>query len=150
MKEVIIYCDGACSGNPGPGGWACVLEYKGNRKELSGFAEDTTNNRMELTAALRGLLALKERCSVKVHTDSAYIHNAFDKGWIIAWQNNGWKTASKKPVENQDLWKQLVNASKNHVVKWYKVKGHADDELNNLCDKLAREQIKKNVAGQKT
>ena len=96
LKEVIIYCDGACSGNPGPGGWACVLEYRGNRKEISGFAADTTNNRMELTAALQGLLALKERCSVKVHTDSAYIHNAFEKGWIIAWQNNGWKTAAKK------------------------------------------------------
>ncbi|MEA5001893.1 MAG: RNase H family protein, partial [Christensenella sp.] len=117
----------------------------GNKKELAGFFPDTTNNRMELMAALQGLLALKEKCSVKVHTDSAYIHNAFEKGWIISWQNNGWLTSTKKPVENQDLWKQLVNATKDHVVKWYKVKGHSDDEMNNLCDKLAREQIKKNV-----
>ncbi len=144
MKSVKIYCDGACSGNPGPGGWACVLEYKGNRKNLSGFAEETTNNRMELTAAMQGLLALKERCSVGMYTDSAYIHNAFEKGWIIAWQTNGWKTANKKPVENQDLWKALLNLTKSHLVKWYKVKGHADDELNNLCDQLAREQIKRN------
>ncbi len=141
MKHVTIYSDGACSYNPGPGGWACVLSYKGNKKEFAGFAEDTTNNRMELTAAMQGLLALKEPCNVSVYTDSAYIHNAFDKGWIIAWQNNGWRKADKKPVENQDLWKQILNLTKDHNVTWHKVKGHSDDEMNNLCDKLAREQI---------
>ncbi|MEG1752723.1 MAG: ribonuclease HI, partial [Christensenella sp.] len=138
-------CEFPRPGCCGPGGWACVLDYKGNRKELSGFAPETTNNRMELMGAIHGLLALKECCNVKVHTDSAYIHNAFDKGWIIAWQNNGWLTSAKKPVENQDLWKQLLNAAKDHIVKWYKVKGHADDELNNLCDKLARDEIKRNA-----
>ncbi len=145
LKDVMIYSDGACSYNPGPGGWACVLRYRGNQKELSGFVEETTNNRMELTAAMQGLLALREKCNVSIYTDSAYIHNAFEKGWIIAWQNNGWRTAAKKPVENQDLWKEILNLTKNHNVKWYKVKGHANDELNNLCDKLAREQIKKNT-----
>lgn len=145
MKEVMIYCDGACSGNPGPGGWACVLVYQGNKKELSGFVEETTNNRMELTAAMQGLLALKEQCKVNLFTDSAYIHNAFDKGWIIAWQNNGWMTKNKTPVENQDLWKVLVNLNKDHKIVWNKVKGHADDELNNRCDQLARAEIKKNL-----
>lgn len=144
MKHVIVYCDGACSKNPGPGGWAAVLVYKGNKKEISGYCEETTNNRMELTAAMQGLLALKERCKVSVFTDSAYIHNAFDKGWIIAWQNNGWRTVNKKPVENQDLWKAILNLTKDHDVQWYKVKGHADNELNNRCDSLAREQIKIN------
>jgi len=145
MKQVVIYSDGACSYNPGPGGWACVLEYRGNKKELSGFVEETTNNRMELMAVMQGLLALKEPCNVSVHTDSAYIHNAFEKGWIIAWQNNGWKRADKKPVENQDLWKQIINLTKDHNVSWHKVKGHSDDEMNNLCDKLAREEIKKHI-----
>lgn len=142
LKHVTLYTDGACSYNPGPGGWACVLDYKGNKKEISGFAEETTNNRMELTAVMQGLLALKERCGVSVYTDSSYIHNAFDKGWIINWQNNGWRKADKKPVENQDLWKQILNLSKDHKIKWFKVKGHADDEMNNRCDMLAREQIK--------
>lgn len=143
-KKVVLYADGACSCNPGPGGWACVLEYRGASKELSGYEPETTNNRMELLAVIKGLLALKERCVVDVFTDSSYVHNAFDKGWIMAWQNNGWKTASKKPVENQDLWKLLLNETKSHVVKFNKVKGHSNDERNNLCDKLAREQIKMN------
>ncbi|MGI6153318.1 MAG: ribonuclease HI [Christensenellaceae bacterium] len=146
MKEVTIYCDGACSYNPGPGGWACVLDYKGNKKEISGYNPDTTNNRMELTAAMKGLMALKERCRVHVYTDSAYIHNAFDKGWIVSWQRNGWKTAAKKPVENQDLWKEILNQTKSHIVKWHKVKGHSDDALNNRCDELARAEIKKHKA----
>lgn len=144
IKDVVIYTDGACSYNPGPGGWACVLIYKGHQKELAGYVEETTNNRMELTAAMQGLLALKEKCNVSVYTDSAYIHNAFDKGWIISWQNNGWRTANKKPVENQDLWKEILNLTKSHNVKWYKVKGHSDNKFNNLCDKLATDQIKKN------
>ena len=145
LKKVVIYSDGACSGNPGPGGWAAILDYKGNAKEISGFDPETTNNRMELLAVIKGLLALKERCFVEVYTDSAYIHNAFSKGWIIAWQNNGWRTAAKKPVENQDLWKLLINETKGHVVKFFKVKGHADSEMNNRCDQLAREQIKNNT-----
>lgn len=145
LKKVVIYSDGACSGNPGPGGWAAILDYRGTVKELSGFDPETTNNRMELLAVIKGLLALKERCLVEVYTDSAYIHNAFSKGWIIAWQNNGWRTAAKKPVENQDLWKLLLNATKSHVVKFFKVKGHADSEQNNRCDQLARQQIKANT-----
>ena len=145
LKKVILYSDGACSGNPGPGGWAAVLDYRGNVKEISGFDPETTNNRMELLAVIKGLLALKERCLVEVYTDSAYIHNAFSKGWIIAWQNNGWRTAAKKPVENQDLWKLLLNETKSHIVKFFKVKGHADSELNNRCDQLAKQQIQINV-----
>ncbi len=144
LKKVVIYSDGACSGNPGPGGWAAILDYRGNVKEISGFDPETTNNRMELLAVIKGLLALRERCLVEVYTDSAYIHNAFSKGWIIAWQNNGWRTAAKKPVENQDLWKLLLNGTKSHVVKFFKVKGHSDNELNNRCDQLARQQIKIN------
>ena len=145
MKEVVLYTDGACSYNPGPGGWGSILIYKGHEKEISGFVAETTNNRMELMAVIQGLLALKERCKVSVYTDSAYIHNAFDKGWVISWQNNGWRKADKKPVENQDLWKELVNLSKEHIIAWHKVKGHSDNELNNRCDKLARNQIKNNV-----
>ncbi len=147
MKSATIYSDGACSNNPGPGGWACVLSYKGRKKEISGFAPDTTNNRMELMAVLQGLLALKERCEAAVYTDSAYIHNAFDKGWIIAWQNNGWRKADKKPVENQDLWKEILNVTKGHIVTWHKVKGHANDEMNNRCDELARGEISRNRGG---
>lgn len=147
-KEVTIYCDGACSGNPGPGGWGCVLVYKGNKKEISGFDPDTTNNRMELTAAMQGLLVLKERCKVNIYTDSAYIHNAFEKGWIISWQQNGWLTAQKKPVENQDLWKAILNLTKDHMVRWHKVKGHSGDELNERCDALATGEIRKNVKKQ--
>ncbi len=141
MKQVIIYTDGACSKNPGPGGWAAVLQYKGVQKEVSGFEPDTTNNRMELTAAVKALEALKEPCEVILHTDSAYIHNAFEQHWIDRWQRNGWRTASKNPVENMDLWNELLSAAQSHRVTWKKVKGHADDESNNLCDKLARKQI---------
>lgn len=146
MKEVIIYTDGACSHNPGPGGWAAVLLYKGREKRISGYDPDTTNNRMELTAVLEALKALKEPCGVLVHTDSAYIHNAFEKGWIDRWLANGWKNASKQPVENQDLWKAILAASKDHRVSYKKVKGHADDTYNNICDELAREAIKDNKA----
>ena len=143
MKEVTLYTDGACSGNPGPGGWGSILLYKGAEKELSGYAEETTNNRMELMAVIKGLNAITEPCKVTVYTDSAYVHNAFKKGWIIAWQANGWKTASKDDVKNQDLWKQLLNHTKTHQVKWVKVKGHADNPLNNRCDALATGEIKK-------
>ncbi len=144
MKEVTIYTDGACSHNPGPGGWAAVLIYKGSEKRISGFVPDTTNNRMELSAVLEALKALKEPCIVTVHTDSAYIHNAFERGWIDKWQVNGWKNASKQPVENQDLWKAILGAAKTHCVTYKKVKGHADDKYNNICDELARKAIKDN------
>ncbi len=144
MKEVIIYTDGACSYNPGPGGWAAVLIYKGNEKRISGFEPETTNNRMELSAVLEALKALKEPCSVVVHTDSAYIHNAFERGWIDKWLSNGWKNASKQPVENQDLWKAILQAAQNHKVSYKKVKGHANDKYNNICDELARKAIKDN------
>lgn len=146
MKEVIVYTDGACSYNPGPGGWAAVLLYKGHEKRISGYEPETTNNRMELTAVLEALKALKEPCRVIVNTDSAYIHNAFEKGWIDKWLVNGWITASKQPVENQDIWKGILLAAKNHQVTYRKVKGHADDKYNNICDELARKAIKENRA----
>ena len=142
MKEVKIYCDGACSGNPGPGGWGCILIYKGIEKEASGFEEDTTNNRMELTAAIKALEMLKEPCMVNVFTDSSYLYNTFAQKWIDNWLMNGWKNASKKPVENSDLWKQILNLSKVHKITWNKVKGHADNPLNNRCDALATGEIK--------
>jgi ribonuclease HI len=150
MKKVLIYTDGACSKNPGPGGWGVMMMYKDAKKELSGFVEETTNNRMELQAVLMGLMALKEPCNVEIYTDSAYVHNAFDKGWIYAWQNNGWKTASKSPVENQDLWKEIINYTKGHKVKWIKVAGHKDNEFNNRCDELARGEIKKHTKKSKS
>ena len=136
MKEITIYTDGSCSGNPGPGGWAAILIYKGTEKEIMGAEPETTNNRMELRAALEGLNALNEPCAVLLHTDSAYLHRAFTQGWLEKWQTNGWKTASKKPVENQDLWEGLLKASARHTVTWKKVKGHANDALNNRVDKL--------------
>lgn len=138
---MIIYTDGACSGNPGPGGWAAILRHNGHEKEISGGAALTTNNRMELTAAAEALKALREPCSVELHTDSAYLHRAFTERWVDRWQRNGWKTASKKPVENQDLWQELVELNERHQVKWVKVKGHADDELNNRADRLAVEAM---------
>lgn len=144
MKNVMIYTDGACSNNPGPGGWAAVLIYKGVERTISGYEADTTNNRMELMAVLQALKALKEPCAVTLHTDSAYIHNAFVKGWITKWQTNGWKTSSKKPVENQDLWKEIVRLSEQHKVIWKKVKGHSDNKYNNICDELARKAITDN------
>ena len=144
MKEVIIYTDGACSGNPGPGGWGAILSYRGNTKELSGFSPETTNNRMELKGAIMALTALKESCIVDLYTDSAYLCNAFQKGWILVWQRYGWKTSKKTDVENKDLWMTLVNLTKDHKVRWHKVKGHADNEWNNRCDELARSEIKSN------
>ena len=148
MKKVTAYTDGACSHNPGPGGWAAVLIYKGREKAFSGFEPETTNNRMELTAVLEALKALKEPCEVDIYTDSAYIHNAFEKGWIERWQRNGWKTAAKQPVENQDLWLGILEASAVHRVRYNKVKGHADDKYNNMCDELARKAIKENTGKQ--
>ena len=143
MKEVILYTDGACSGNPGKGGWGALLMYKGHKKELSGGEPHTTNNRMEITAVIEGLKQLKQPCRVKVYSDSAYVVNCFRQNWIAGWQRNGWKNSRNQPVENQDLWKELLELMDIHQVEFIKVKGHADNEWNNRCDELAREAIKK-------
>jgi len=142
MEEVIIYTDGACSGNPGPGGWGSILMYKGNKKEISGGKEDTTNNVMELTAVIEGLKLLKFPCKVKLYSDSAYVVNAFVQKWIYGWLKNGWKNSSKEPVKNKELWEELYNLTKIHEVEFIKVKGHSDNEYNNRCDELARNAIK--------
>lgn len=137
MQNITIYTDGACSGNPGPGGWAALLMHESRRKQLSGGASRTTNNRMELTAALEALRHLRKPCKVRLHTDSAYLANAFNQNWLRGWQRNGWKTAGKKPVENRDLWEALLAESARHRITWIKVKGHADNEFNNLADAAA-------------
>ena len=143
MKEVQIYTDGACSGNPGPGGWGAILIYQGHEKEISGFEPQTTNNRMEQTAAIEALSLLKEACIVDLYTDSAYLYNAFDQNWLRGWQRNGWRKASdKKPVENRDLWEKLLELAQTHTVHWHKVKGHSDNPYNNRCDALATGAIK--------
>ena len=149
-KQVTIYTDGACSGNPGPGGWGCILMYNQHKKESSGGAADTTNNRMEITAALEALKLLKEPCQVDLYTDSAYLCNALEKRWLETWSKNGWKTASKSNVETQDLWKELLIQLQRHDVQFHKVKGHADNEFNNRCDKLARDAVQKIVSSQKS
>lgn len=141
MKSITIYTDGSCSGNPGPGGWAAVLTYGDQERVVSGAAPNTTNNRMELTAALRALQALKEPCAVALHTDSAYLVRAFTDGWLWNWKRNGWKNAKKKPVENQDLWQALLEQNQRHQITWIKVKGHADDAANNRVDGLAVEAM---------
>ena len=143
MKEVTIYTDGACSGNPGPGGWGAILEFKSIEKEISGFEANTTNNRMELTAAVKALSLLKEDCIVKLYSDSAYLVNGFQQKWILGWQKNGWKNSKKEPVLNSDLWKELVAMDKRHRITWIKVKGHSDNVKNNRCDELATGEIKK-------
>lgn len=144
MKLIEMYTDGACSGNPGPGGWGTVLLYGEVKRELSGYMPDTTNNRMEVFAAIQGFSALKQPCKVTMYSDSAYLVNAFNKGWIDNWQKNGWKNSSKQPVENQDLWKMLLIVMRPHDVTLVKVKGHADNAYNNRCDELATGEIKKN------
>jgi ribonuclease HI len=142
MKQVEIYTDGACSGNPGgPGGWGAILRYMGHEKEISGFEPNTTNNRMELMAAIKALECLKEPCGVRLHSDSAYVVNAFAKGWIHNWVRNGWRLADDSDVKNADLWRQLSGLAKKHSVAFVKVKGHSGDELNNRCDKLATGEI---------
>lgn len=144
MEETVtIYTDGACSGNPGPGGWGALLMFKGNKKEISGGKRDTTNNVMELTAVIEGLKLLKFSCKAHLYSDSAYVVNAFLQGWIYNWKKNGWKTAGKEPVKNKELWEELYNLTKIHQVTFHKVKGHSDNEYNNRCDELAREAIKK-------
>ncbi len=142
MKKVILYTDGACSGNPGVGGWGAVLMFKGAEKRISGAEESTTNNRMEMTAVIEGLKCLKEPCEVEVYSDSAYTVNAFQNGWIYGWEQNGFKKADNKPVLNEDLWRVLLELTRVHKVKFIKVKGHADNEYNNLCDKLATTAVK--------
>ena len=140
-REVDIYTDGACSGNPGPGGWAAILLYGKEQREISGYVEYTTNQLMELQAAIEGLKALKSPCRVRLFSDSAYLINAFVKGWVLRWQNNGWQTVKKEPVENQDQFRMLIELDREHDIKWIKVEGHAGNIFNNQCDKLAREAI---------
>ena len=137
INEVTIYTDGACSGNPGPGGWAAILMAGGVKKELSGGEKDTTNNRMELMAVIEGLNALKRPCKVDIFSDSAYVVNAFEQNWIQKWIRNGWKNSAKAEVANSDLWKRLLELTAMHNVTFHKVKGHADNEFNNRCDELA-------------
>ncbi len=143
MYVVDIYTDGACSGNPGPGGWGAILMYGDHRKELSGGEKQTTNNRMELLAVISALKALKKPCKVNLYSDSAYVVNAFNQDWIRGWQNNGWRNSAKVPVANIDLWQELLTLTSTHDVKFIKVKGHADNKFNNRCDELAVEQSRK-------
>ena len=143
MDKVIMYTDGACSGNPGPGGWGTILMFRENKKEISGGKANTTNNIMEITAVLEGFRMLKYPCEVEVYSDSAYVVNAFAKGWIENWKKNHWKTASKEPVKNRELWEKLYEFTKVHQVTFVKVKGHSDNAYNNRCDFLAREAIKR-------
>lgn len=137
MKQVTIYTDGACSGNPGPGGWGAVLIYKGVEKELSGGEAQTTNNRMELTAVISALQALKEPCSVELYSDSKYVIDALQKGWAWGWRKKGWIKSDKKPALNPDLWETLLNLTAKHEMNYHWVKGHADNEYNERCDRLA-------------
>jgi len=139
MKDVTIYTDGACSGNPGPGGWAAILIPENDRdaERLTGGENYTTNNRMELTAALEALRALDTPASVTLHTDSAYLSNAFNRGWLDSWQENDWQTSSNDDVKNKGLWQELLKEAERHDVEWVWVKGHADNELNNMADELA-------------
>ena len=146
MKQVTIYTDGACSGNPGPGGWGAILEWNGREKELSGGERETTNNRMELSGVIFALSALKEPCAVDLYTDSKYVFDAVDKGWVYTWRKNGWRKADKKPALNVDLWERLLPLLGKHSVTWHWVKGHAENEKNNRCDALAVAQSK-NFAG---
>ncbi|NLM19364.1 MAG: ribonuclease HI [Clostridiaceae bacterium] len=142
---VDIYTDGACSGNPGPGGWAAILKVGSFEKEISGFEPDTTNNRMELMAAIKGLSELNRPCKVNLYSDSAYLVKAFNEKWLTNWQKNGWRNAAKQPISNSDLWQELLNLAAQHEIKWIWVKGHADNPYNNRCDELAVQEIKNNA-----
>ncbi len=139
-KTVTIYTDGACSGNPGPGGWGAILSYNGVEKELSGGEKQTTNNRMELTGVISALKALKEPCIVELYSDSKYVVDALEKGWAVSWQKKGWIKSDKKPALNPDLWETLLNLCSIHEVHCHWVKGHAENPYNNRCDALAVEQ----------
>jgi ribonuclease HI len=140
---VKIYTDGACSGNPGPGGWGAILLWRDEERRLSGGEEDTTNNRMELVAAIKALEALKRPCQVVLYSDSAYLINGFTKGWIAKWQMNGWRTSKNNPVENQELWVRLIELSGLHQISWQKVKGHGGDTYNDMCNAMAVEEAAK-------
>ena len=143
MKAVSMYTDGACSGNPGPGGWAAILRYGDREKVLSGGEENTTNNRMELTAAIRGLKALREPCEVHLYSDSRYLVDAVEKGWARGWQSRGWMRTKKEPAKNPELWKELMELLGRHRVELHWVKGHADDPMNARCDALAVAESRK-------
>lgn len=147
MKTVKIYTDGACSGNPGPGGWGAILQYGPYEKELCGGAQITTNNRMELTAAIKALQALNEPCFVELYTDSKYLCDAINKGWVFKWKQNGWTKPDKKQALNIDLWEELLNLINMHEVQFNWIKGHNQNELNDRCDKLAVFQSKKYSEG---
>lgn len=136
-KEVDLYTDGACSGNPGPGGYGAILIYNGVEKEISGGEKNTTNNKMEIMAVLKGLQMLKEPCKVTVYSDSAYVVNTIDKGWIYSWKKNNWRKSDKSQVKNIELWEEMLRLIKIHDITFVKVKGHSDNEYNNRCDKLA-------------
>jgi ribonuclease HI len=142
MKKVVIHSDGACSGNPGPGGWAAILEYGQHNRELSGGVPATTNNRMELQAAIEALNALKEPCEISFYTDSEYVKNGVS-GWLLHWRRNGWRTKSKKPVKNGDLWRALDFHASQHQIEWHWLKGHAGHVGNERCDQLADAEIAK-------
>ena len=137
MKQIEIYTDGACSGNPGPGGWGAVLRYNGREKEISGGEAQTTNNRMELTAVIAALECLKEPCAVELYSDSKYVIDALSKGWAVSWRKKGWIKSDKKPALNVDLWERLLKLTEAHDMRYHWVKGHADNEYNNRCDALA-------------
>lgn len=141
MQKVIIYTDGACSGNPGPGGWGAILMYNDVKKEISGGEKNTTNNKMELMAAISALNMLKMPCEVELYSDSAYLINCFQNNWLDGWKKKGWINSKKEKVKNIELWKELDRLSQIHKIKWIKVKGHADNEFNNRCDELARKEI---------
>lgn len=143
MEEITIYTDGACSGNPGPGGWGAVLMKDDYKKEISGGNKETTNNIMELTAVIQALRMVKYPCKIKLYSDSAYVVNGFLQGWIYNWVKKGWKTADGSPVKNKELWEELYNFSKIHQIEFIKVKGHADNQYNNRCDELARGETEK-------
>ena len=143
MKTVTIYTDGACSGNPGPGGWGAILRYKDTEKELSGGAADTTNNRMELTAVIEALALLKESCVVELYSDSKYVIDGLSKGWAKGWQKRGWIKSDKKPALNPDLWERLLALTDRHEMHYHWVKGHAENEKNNRCDQMAVAESKK-------
>jgi len=145
LKTVTLYTDGACSGNPGPGGWGAILEFKGTEKELSGGESSTTNNRMELTAVIQGLKALKESCIVELYSDSKYVIDALQKGWARSWREKGWKKADKKPALNPDLWEELLMLTEKHQMRYHWVKGHADNPKNNRCDQMAVAESQKRI-----
>ena len=137
MKQVSIYTDGACSGNPGPGGWCAILQYGANEKQLSGGEASTTNNRMELTAVIEALRLLKEPCVVELYSDSRYVIDALEKRWVYGWKQRGWVKSDKKPALNVDLWEQLLQLIAQHELHYHWVKGHAENEYNNRCDEMA-------------